>query len=231
MRHAVRQLAAVFEIAARGLGRFVVLLLQRGDVGRLVDDEQRVVRQMVEQRAGREERRVRFDAVEGLAGTQRIDVAIEALALLAVQVGDLHQVAELAQPRRIDDELARRADADGVAEAERALRPRLERADALDVVAEQLDAKRQLLGRGPDVDDAAAAARLARRRHLRLDAIAAGVERAQDVQLLDAFAAPDRDRRAGEFVGRQRALRDGGCAGDDDGWCGDLTPRRGALTP
>ncbi len=88
-----------------------------------------------------------LDAVERLAISQRLDVALEALALLAVQARELHVLAELPQPRRVGEQLARRADAQRLAHAVRALRRRVERADALDFVAEQLDAQRQFFGR------------------------------------------------------------------------------------
>ena len=107
----------------------------------------------------------------------------------------------------------------------RSLRRRIERADALDVVAEQLDAQRQIFGRRPDVDDAAAPRRFARRRHLRLDAIAAGIQRPQQiVAAACARRARRQSWRPAQLVRRERALRNRRSARDDDRRC-DAAPR------
>ena len=103
VRHAVRQLAALLQLPARLPRRLVVVLLQRGDVGRLIDHEQRVRLQVVEERAGRQEGGVQLDAVEGLAGAHGLDGALEALALLAPQPRELYMLAELTKARRVDE--------------------------------------------------------------------------------------------------------------------------------
>jgi len=156
----------------------VVLLLRRADVCGLVDDEQRVFWQMIEQRAVREEGRVGIKALEGRAGAQGFDVVLEMDARVAVEATDVHRVSEASHALAVERQLTRGADAQLVAHLRRALRRRIERADALDVVAEELDAQRLVFGRRPDVDDAAAACRLAGRGDGGLDAVAGGVERA-----------------------------------------------------
>ena len=61
----------------------------------------------------------------------------------------------------VEPPLGRRVDRDLVDRMQRALRERRERADALDLVAEELDAERLAAGRREDVDDAAADGELA----------------------------------------------------------------------
>jgi len=137
----------------------------------------------------REKRHVVLVALERLSLAQERRLVVEAFALLAAQVGGLHVVRERAHAMRIEREFARRSDAHCLALRLGTLGDRIEGADALDFVAEQFDAERHVLGRRPHVDDAAATARLTGRRHLRLDAIAAGVERLQKILHLRLFAA------------------------------------------
>jgi len=213
--HAVRQLAARFEVAARVPRLVVAFLLDRVHVRRLIDNEERALGQVVEQRARREERRVRIDVLEPLARRERVSVVLDALARVPAEVRELHARCEARHARRVSHELARRANAERFAQGGRTLRRGVEVADALHLVTEQLDAQRALFGRRPDVDDAAAAARFAWRGDLRLDAEPGGVERAHQRIERRAFAAHDGDRRPAELVRGDCALGERGGAGHD----------------
>ena len=115
LRHAVRQLAAQLQLPPRFVRLLVVLLLQRGDVGRLVDDDGGLRRHVVKQRRCRQEGCVHVVARERLALEQRRHVAVGALALFVAQTLRLHTLREMPHAGRVDDQLARGADAHGVA--------------------------------------------------------------------------------------------------------------------
>src|SRR3989304_2231479 len=58
----------------------------------------------------------------------------------------------------------------------RALLGRVEPADGLDLIAEELEPRREHLRRGPDIEDAAAAAELSRLEHERIPTVAGTVQ-------------------------------------------------------
>jgi hypothetical protein len=99
--------------------------------------------------------------------------------------------------------------------AERALGEGREPADRLDLVAEQLDPRRALLGGAEDVEDAAADGELGTLLDL-LDALVArGRETGDDLVEVDLLAGGDRQaRRAQGGVGHRLGQRR--CGGDDD---------------
>src|SRR5581483_6241765 len=216
LRHAVRELVAQLELAARLPRLLVALELHRVHVRRLVEHDERVLRQVVEQRRVQQERRVEPVAVERLAFAQQLEVAVEALARRAPQRLHAQPVREAAPRGALVRQLARGADAYRLARPRRALRGGVEGANALDLVPDQLDPQRFVLGWRPGVDDAAAPRRLAGRRHLWLEAEARGVERAQQVIEPRPLAAHDGDAAGAQVVRRDRALRDRRRAGDDD---------------
>ena len=115
----------------------------------------------------------------------------------------------------LERELRRRGELDPLGLAQRALGEGREPADRLDLVAEQLQAGRPLLGRREDVEDAAADRELAALLDL-VDALVAGLdEQLGDVVEVDLLAAVEREaRRAQRGVGNRLGERDR--AGDDD---------------
>ena len=133
--------------------------------------------------------------------------------LLAL-LGGLHrrQLGELAV---LGVELGGRRQLDPLGLAERALGEGREPAHRLDLVAEQLDPHRPLLGRRVDVEDAAADGELAALLDL-LDPFVAGRDEVLgDRAEVDLLALRDREAgRAQRGVGDRLGERDG--AGDDD---------------
>ena len=137
----------------------------------------------------------------------------EARGLLALLLG-LHrgQLGELAV---LGVELGRGSELDRLGVAERALGEGREPAHRLDLVAEELDPNRPLLGRGEGVEDAAAEGELAALLDL-LDAfVAGGDEAAGDQVELDLLADGEPRPRRPQGGVRDRLGERGG-AGDDD---------------
>ena len=113
----------------------------------------------------------------------------------------------------------------------RALRFRIELADGVDLVAEELDAHGAVGFRRIDVENAAAARELARHLHeVHLRVADAGQVRGEDFDV-DLFAAAQRDGEAGIVIAIEEPER-GGLGGrdeDGDGAGGELPQRGGAL--
>ena len=112
-------------------------------------------------------------------------------------------------------DLGGRGQLDPLGLAERALRERREVADRLDLVAEQLDPRRLILGRGEDVEDPAADRELAAVVDLLDPLVAAAGEQLGDVAEVDLLAPREREagrpqRRVGDRLGERHG------AGDDD---------------
>ncbi len=174
------------EVDQRLLARRVAVVhaahLRDRDV-RLVDEHQEVVREVVEQRPRRAARRaarqvpaVVLDAGAVARLAQRLEVVVRAL-LEPRRLQDLALRAQLAAARsrssismslhrRLElvvrrDEVLRRVDVDRVALGEQLAGQRVDLDDALDLVAEEVDAHRQLLVRRLDRDAVAAHAELA----------------------------------------------------------------------
>ena len=113
-------------------------------------------------------------------------------------------------------ELRRRRQLDAVGLAERPLGEDRETTYRLDLVAEQVDPDRLLLGRGVDVEDPATNGELAALLDL-IGALVAGVgEQQGDVVEVDALASVERER-LGPQLGVRDLLGQRDRAGDDDG--------------
>ena len=98
---------------------------------------------------------------------------------------------------------------------QRALRERREGADALDLVAEELDAERLAPGRRIDVDDAAAERELAALLRL-LDALVAREREVLGERVDPLLVARSNADRLGARLGRRHALGERGCRGADE---------------
>ena len=195
----------------------------------LVDDQQRIVRQVVEQRrrrlAGRpagEMPRVVLDAVavadllhhlevehrplmqplrlEHLAQSTRARSAARSSSALIDSTADPRLLA-----RR--DEMRLRIDGDLVVLAAALPGQRIERRQRIDIVAEQLDAKRLLFVRRIDLDDVAAHAERAARE---VDVVALVLdldELAEDLLARDALSQLQRQQHAVVRLRRARGRR------------------------
>src|SRR5581483_1000503 len=209
----------------------------RGGLVRLVEDDERVVREVVEERrrrlaglAGAEMPRVVLDAGAGADLLQELEVVARAL-LEALRLDELARVPELAEAvvellrdraeRALEEVLGRDVvalgvDVDRVELGEDLAGERVDLADLVDLVAEELDAESAvLLVRGDDVEHVAARAEGA--------AVEVGVvplvldlrERAEHLVALDGLAAAERDAEAEVGLGRAEAV-DARDRGDDD---------------
>ena len=116
---------------------------------------------------------------------------------------------------QVEPSFRRREDRRVLDRPERALREGRKRADAFDLVAEELDSQGLATGRGKDVDQAAANGELAAFLHA-LDTLVAG-EREPFGQLLEArlVAALEAERR-GPLIGRRQPLGDRFRGGADE---------------
>ena len=98
----------------------------------------------------------------------------------------------------------------------RGLGHRVEAADRLDLVPEQLDANRISATRWPCVDEAAAVRELADSRHLDARLVAAGDEALEQGALRDPLPDPDTRPRGAQLLRTEGALDEGEERADDD---------------
>ena len=176
-------------------GAHVVPVVAQRGLGVLLgsEDHLRVVGQQVEQVAEVVERQQLGDVGALLRGVER---------------GDLGQLAVLGR------ELGGGRDLDALGIAERALRERGEPAQRLDLVVEQVDADRALLGRGVDVEQPAADGELAAVIDLVHAFVPGGDEVVRGLVEVEQVAHREAEAvRAQRGVGHLLRQRDGG---DDD---------------
>ena len=160
-------------------------------------------------RGGEQDRGLLTDQIE--RGAERVNrqqlCDAGPLTVLARELGELTV---------LERQLGRGVELDPLRLAERALGEGREPADRLDLVAEQLEPRGALLGRGEDVEDPAAERELAALGDL-VGAFVSGLgEQLGDVAEVDLLAAVE-----DEALGPQRSVRDrlgeGDGGGDDDG--------------
>src|SRR5437773_9153201 len=84
-----RQLAARLEVPSGVPGLIVVLALHGPDIRRLIDNHERVARQMVEKGCSEEERRVEPVRVEALTGPELCDICFDPLTCVALHRRDV----------------------------------------------------------------------------------------------------------------------------------------------
>ena len=145
-----------------------------------------------------------------------------------VRDGDRRVVVRERRLHEVGAALGGRMDPRGVEGAERSLREGRERADRLDLVAEELEADRLPARRGEDVDDAAADSELA----AFLDAIDPGVAGEGEVlgEAVGAGLVADlEDERRGPRVGRRHPVGDAERRGADEPAAGEDLERTRAL--
>ena len=194
-------------VAAQQLvARFGVLPEVRDRMGDVADErDRRVLRQIVGERGGalEEERKVVLDparhhAVAHVLVERRAQrVAFEHFAVAA---------AKARAARLVDGKFAGRQQADFGDRVERSLRVGVERLDALDVVAEEVEPVRQRAAHRVEIDQPAAHAELSRRDDLRHVLVARERElRAQRVDVEPrALLEEERERR--QVVGRRQPI-------------------------
>ena len=201
----------------RALGGQLVLL-GRGGEHRvlLVDDQQRALAEVVEQRRLAGERAVAGGRGQ-LAAAQRRQLPGDLLDAAARPLRDAIEAArEFEQRVVVREPLAGRADHRLVEALDRALRLRVEAADRLHLVAEQLDAQRQRGGRREDVEDAAAPRRLARPLDERSERVAGLDEPERQRVEGDPPAGRDAAGPGAEIGAARRRAGGGGDGGDDE---------------
>ena len=186
----------------------------------VVDDDQRVVGEEVQHgvEAGGQQRSERLGARRDVAAQQRVEELVDVAVRHLLRGGELadrrgvvdHQAA-------VGDELAgRRGDRvpDGLLGA---LARRVELADRLDLVAEELDANGAVGLRGMDVEDAAAHRELAGLLHDRHARVAGGHQRLDEDVAIEGLADLEVDRPGADDLPGGHAQGQGRPRGDDDG--------------
>ena len=149
-----------------------------------------------------------------LAAPQRRELLL-GLAVVAVSRA-IEAGREFEQGVAVGEPLAGRADDRLVESLDGALRLRVEAADRLDLVAEQLDAQRQRLGGREDVEDAAAPRRLAGSLDERAERVT-GLDEPQRQRVeRDAPAGLEASRACAEVGAARAEPRGGGDGGDDE---------------
>jgi hypothetical protein len=189
---------------------------------RLAQDEDRLGRQMVEQR-GKSCSAFRVPG-SGSAGGASV------LASRQPGVWASRLVSSLAPPGQLgtvlnesfeDAQLTARRNRHRFDVLARHLANRIESSHRLDFVAEKFEAHRPGNSEGEDIHDAAAQGDFAAMIHLHFRLIALLLEPLDQVQRIDAVAAPQRARALADVLRPKRALKKGGNAGDDErggGW-------------
>ena len=201
-----------------------------------VDDDQRVARQVVEQRRRRlagaaagQMARVVLDAVavadlanhleiehRALVQPLRFEQLPFALELRApLDQLRLDGLDRLLQPRARRDEVRLRIHRHAIVAAERLAGQRIERHQLVDLVAEEPDAQRRFLVRRIHLDDVAAHAERAAAELVIVALVLDLDELAQDLVAIHPLAALERQQHAVVRLGRAQAV-DARHAGDDD---------------
>jgi hypothetical protein len=230
-----RQVAAVDQLGPALVGLAPEEVGRLGDVAGFVDDEQRVLRHMVQpgrrceegcphlrgvadvQRAGcgRRGRRPPDRAGRTRSGSlEPLEVGGQALRQLRGAATE--RLAERGRsPVRLEE--LRRGQQRGLVErADRSLVGRVERAQGVDLVAEELDPDRQRRGRREDVDDAAASRELAAAGDLEHGRVAEVQQHGEQRILAKACADLQRAWIRGQVIRRDRVLDQRLDAGDED---------------
>ena len=209
--------AVVEQAQRRALGqRLADRDVELGDV--LVVDRRAHVGQVVVEGAldlvgsGDDDRRALVDQVEeGAEAVDREQLGERALGSLVLGVGQ----RLLGEDPVIGVDLGGGVELDPLRLRERALGEGREVADRLDLVAEQLEPRRLVLGRAEDVEDPPANGELTAVGDLLDPLVAAAGEQLGDVAEIDLLPAAERE--AGRAQGRVRhRLAEGDGAGDDD---------------
>ncbi len=115
----------------------------------------------------------------------------------------------------VEQHLADRPQADLRDIAERALGQRVEGADTLELVAEQVEPERAFAAAREDVDDAAAYGILARLHHRAAAPIAVARETGEQLSAVDALAGARREQAGAQRLRRRHLLHQGIDRGDD----------------
>ena len=147
----------------------------------------------------------------GPAGGDRFEQRIAGCRAELLEIAD----PEPLDRRLVQQHLADRAQPDLGDIAERALAQRVEGADALQLVAEQIEAQRLLAAARKDVDDAAAHGVLARLDHGAAAPIAVAGEAREQPRAIDALAGAGGEQAGAEHLGRRQLLQQGVDGGDD----------------
>src|SRR5438093_11444339 len=210
------------ELIAALLGLCLQRVVREVQFDGVLEEDRGAVTEVVEERPGCTEcrrERVRAGRVAALTESGaaprigREDWALVVRAREAVPAGagesrrDRRRVLERELPCwEYDDLIERRL---------RPLRHRVERAESLDLVAEQLDARRLLGRRRVDIDDPAAARERARLAHFSHRLVAEVKEPRRGLLPAQALARAERSSAARELVRRDRVLEERPQAGDD----------------
>ena len=215
-----RQIAAGDQVTLRLRGLRLQLRHQRHELGAVVHQQQRVVGRVVHQR-----RRLRVEvgnvpllALEAGALAQLLALAFQLVARRRVH-GPQVQLGQAVQRDRAvaRQRLAGRADQhllDVARLGDRSLRSRVEEAQAVHLVAKQLDAHRpEHVGR-PDVHDAAAPADLPDLLDHGVGAVAQPQPAQQRLAEVQRLAGPQRTGRQPQLARRQRPLHQRARRGD-----------------
>ena len=208
---------------ARRLGRVAPGLVVLADglvaalerlLGQVIEPERAIRRQIVRDRnqALMEQRQPVLHARIRPAGGYRLEQRI---------AGHRAELLEIADPKALDrvgvqQHLADRAQTDPGDFAERALGERVEGADALELVAEQVEAERALAAAREDVDDAAAHGVLARLDHGAAAPVAVPGEAAEQLGAIDALAGARHEQAGAQGLRRRHLLDQGIDRGDHE---------------
>ena len=187
---------------------------------RLVEDDDRVLRQVVEQRMPQEKARVQRPVVRRNARQQIGEFVLNALPLALGRVCEVqtpHEFVHGFPIRRRGERLRRRKHDDGVRLLVRPLRVRVEEANGVRLVAPQVYPRRALAARAEHVNDAPAPRRRPRMIDHRPDGVAHSSPMRQHRLDSDAVAAPDRPRSLAQRLRAHRLLKKPGDGGHDDG--------------
>ena len=229
-RPVLRQLAGLHELGPPLVGLAPQEVGGLGEVARLVEHEERAGIDVIERGRGRQLGgpdlgRVADRHRPGCAGRDRAERVVRR----ALEAGEVRP-EPLAEPRhRLAEPLADRGHAPGREQElrrgqeddalDRSGRPlvgRIERAQRVDLVTEELDPDRQLHRRREDVHDAAAPRELATAGDLGHRRVAEVEQVAQELVLVEPRADAQLTRLGGQVVGRDRVLEQGLDAGDQD---------------
>ena len=161
--------------------------------------------------------------VERLAGGELLQVGLDALARL---LGEVRRI-EVRGPVVFGRELRRRRDRHRLHGVQRALRLRIEEADGVDGVAEEVDPHGALRRRREDVEYPAPAAHVAGHFHRRLHAVAHAGPTAQGLHGVEPAAAADGVRQPRHVLGVQGLRRESVGRSDKQRWRAPVSTRVG----
>jgi hypothetical protein len=183
-----------------------------------VDDDERVLAEVIEDRAVNGER-----AIE-LGGGEFTDTELADLVARGGVAGLIHPFGQCAEFNARREPLRCRPDPRGVDLRGGALRVRVEHADRLDLRTEELDAERALRACGEHIDQPTAACRLPGRLYERDDLVASVHEFAREPLEVTAVAARDRAGATSEVGRAEGVVRDRTGGSDDERWVAGAPP-------